>query len=65
MNQRKPPGERSRRHGSENRHRQTSVHVRLNRDEYSVLALTAARTGKPMARLLRDAFLASVKVEVQ
>ena len=57
MTQRKPEG--PRRH-SENRQRRQVVLVRFNRDEYGVLTVTAARTGKPMARLLRDAFLASV-----
>jgi hypothetical protein len=63
MTQRKPDSERSKRRGSENRQRQNFVGVRFNRDEYGLLELTAAATGKPMARLLRDAFLASVRKE--
>jgi hypothetical protein len=63
MAQRKPDAERSKRRGSENRQRQNFVGVRFNRDEYGLLELTAASTGKPMARLLRDAFLASVSEE--
>jgi hypothetical protein len=65
VTQRKPEGAHTGgRRKSENRQRQNFVGVRFNRDEYGLLELTAARTGKPMARLLRDAFLASIKPRV-
>jgi hypothetical protein len=59
MTQRKPPELHHPRRGSEQRQRQHFVGVRFNRDEYSVLALAAGRTGKSMASLLREAFLRS------
>lgn len=64
MTQRKPVPERSKRRGSENRQRQKLVAVRFSPAEYAVLQAAAAALKKPQARLLREAFLASVKVEV-
>jgi hypothetical protein len=64
MTQRKPDGTHTGgRRKSESRQRQNFVGVRFSRHEYGLLELAAAATGKPMARLLREAFLASVSKE--
>lgn len=64
MTQLKPPEQRSRRRGSENRQRQQGIMVRLSPAEMALVKAESARSGKPAAKLLRDAFMASVKVEV-
>ena len=51
--------------GSENRARSRQVAVRLSPAEHALLQAAAAIFGKSAASVLRDAFMASVKVEVQ
>jgi hypothetical protein len=53
-----------RRKRSENRLRTESVHVRMTPAELMILRAVAARTGKPEARLLREAFTDTVPREV-
>ena len=65
MTQRKPPGERKHKRGSENRARSRQVAVRLSPAEHALLMSAAAISGKSPPSVLRDAFMASVKVEVQ
>jgi hypothetical protein len=60
MTQRKPDAERSKRRGSENRQRSTSVAVRLTAAERGALTEASKRTGQGAATLLREAFLATV-----
>ena len=62
MTQPKPP--RKHKRGSENRARSCQVSVRLSPAEYALLQAAAESSGKSVPALLRDAFLASVKVEV-
>ena len=65
MTQRKPPGERSTSRGTDSRQRQHLVGVRLSPAEHALVEAEARRSGKSAPSVLRDAFLASVKVEVQ
>ena len=60
MTQLKPPEQRSKRRGSENRQRQAGIMVRLTPAEMALVKAESARSGKPAAALLRAAFLASL-----
>jgi hypothetical protein len=60
MSERKPPAERSKRRGSENRQRSKSVAVRLTAAERAALAEASRHSGKGAATLLREAFLLTV-----
>lgn len=50
--------------GSENRSRRHQVSVRLSPAGYALVQAEAEHSGKSAASVLRDAFMASVKVEV-
>ena len=60
MTQRKPPGERKHKRGSENRARSRQVAVRLNAAEHAALTEAAARAKATLPATLRAAFLASL-----
>ena len=63
MTQLKPPGERRHKRGSENRARSRQVAVRLNAAEHALVMSAAAISGKSPPSVLRDTFMASVRVE--
>ena len=63
--QAEPAGPRKHKRGSETRARPHQVDVRLSPAEHALVEAEARRSGKSPPSVLREAFLASMKVEVQ